>query len=153
MRKKILAELCGRGYHQNMQILFFLLMGVFHSAEAAQKMQFTYEVVEGAEPSKCKHEQIQDLPDWRVYCDTPYGKKVFTAHVIVREVPRKESTSLEMLYWVTEPGVSEKASSQFHSTTALIRLKGSTSLTSFSVSQGVENDFASLLLDWSRETD
>ena len=137
-----------------MLTIFSFFLGLFTTAEAASpKMIFRYEPFEGEGPSQCVHEQIQDLPDWRVTCDTPYGKKKFTAHVVLRELPRKELTGLEILYWVTEPGEKPNAPPKFHSTSALFTLKGNTSLDHFSLSQGVENDFASLTLAWVRGSD
>jgi hypothetical protein len=118
-----------------------------HLAFAQPTMTFTYEPAEGQEPSPCTYEQIKDLPDYDVTCATPFGVKNFGAHVIVREFPHasKGDTGVEILYWVTERGDAQR---KFHSTSALFHLKGSTTLADFSLSQGVENDFASLALGW-----
>lgn len=126
-------------------ILLSLLLSL--AAQADPLMHFSYEPAEDASTS-CTHQQIRDLPDYAVTCATPYGTKTFTAHVIVRQAPRGNDTGAELLYWVTEPGDTETSPRKYHSTTALFHLKGSTSLTDFSLSQGVENDQASLVLGW-----
>jgi len=133
-----------------MNTLFAMLMGLFTASSSAQtvpKMHFTYEPNE-MELSSCTHEQIQDLPDWRVACQTPYGMKTFTAHVIVRDYPKGETTGVEILYWVTEPGDTPTSPSIFHTTSALLNVKGANPLVGFSLSQGVESDYASLVLGW-----
>lgn len=112
-------------------------------------MNFTYQPMEGA-GTECTHKQIRDLPDYAVECATPYGTKVFTAHVIVRENLREKNTGLEVLYWVTAPGDTPTSPRKFDSTSALINLSGKTKLENFSLGQGVENDAAYLNLFWRR---
>ena len=123
--------------------LFILSGNIAHGA----KMKFTYEPNE-LPASACEHEQIRDLPDWKVICKTPYETKEFVAHVIVRESQRKEEpqTFLEILYWVTER--RPKQAPLFHSGTSMIRLKKGSSIESMRLSQSVENDYASLVMDW-----
>ena len=166
-RKSAFAPRCQGARLFVMKLLFLVLVSTFTFASprvakspvqaptrAAQsisrapepKMEFAYEPVEGEEPSSCVHERIRDLPDWDVVCETPYGKKTYSAHVIVREYPRQGATGLEILYWVSEPGDTPTSPHKFHSTSALVHLRGSTSLDSFSLSQGVENDMALLTL-------
>ncbi len=111
-------------------------------------MVFHYQPAEGEGPSLCSHERIRDLPDWKVSCQTPYALKTFTAHVVVQEYPNKTAAGLEILYWVTEPGTTPLAPSIFHSTSALLKWQGSGTLAGFALSQGVENDLASLALGW-----
>lgn len=110
-------------------------------------MSFSYEPSE-SEPSSCTHEQIRDLPDWQVICFTPSGKKEFVAHVVVKESQRDEEpkTTLEILYWVTQR--RENTSPLFHSGTSMMRLNKSSSIESMRLSQSVENDYASLVMDW-----
>jgi len=115
-------------------------------ALAAPLFQFSYEPVEGEAASACEFKQINDLPDYAVKCKTPYDVKTYTAHVVVREYQRAGDTGAEVLYWVTEPGEPNK----YHSTSALLHLTGKTSLSDFSLSQGVENDMASLVLSWKK---
>jgi len=135
-------------------ILTLLLMSFSGQAstelatEQMQQMHFKYQPVEHTD-WPCTHKQIRDLPDWKVECESIYGKKVFTAHVIVREHPRSGGdTGLEILYWVTAPGDTPTSPRKYASTTALLTLSGNTSLENFSFSQGVENDAAYLVLGW-----
>ena len=123
-----------------MNLLFALLLPVLSHAD----LRFTYEPVEGEGPTSCVHKQIRDLPDYDVKC----GAKRFTAHVIVRGGPVQNDTSLEILYWVTEPGDTETSPRKYHSTSALLHLKGKAELANLSLSQGVEDDSASLVLGW-----
>ena len=129
-----------------MNIFLHLFLPMLSLAAPEPKLEFSYEPVEGEAPSVCSHERIRDLPDWDVSCNTPYGAKKFSAHVIVREYPRNNSTGIEILYWVTEPGDAPNAVRKFHSTSGFFHLKGATELEGFSLSQGVENDFAQLTL-------
>ena len=116
---------------------------------AATPMKFTY-VPSEAEYVYCNHKQIRDLPDWSVECDN--GKK-YTAHIIVRGANRASTpqTTLEILYWVTEPGDTPQSVHKFHSTTALINMKEKSSLHSMVIFQGIENDQASLKLELNLE--
>ncbi|MGZ3651029.1 MAG: hypothetical protein ACXVB9_05590 [Bdellovibrionota bacterium] len=132
-----------------MNTLVALLFAFLAHAEPGVKMQFTYEPADGETPaSRCTHAQVRDLPDWDVTCVTPYGTKTYSAHVVVHENSGGPSTTVEVLYWVSEPGESTSPTRTYHSTSALFHLKGTTSLADFSLSQGVENDQASLVLGW-----
>jgi len=129
-----------------MNTLVALLLAALAHAEPP-KMQFTYEPADGETPaSGCIHAQVRDLPDWDVTCVTPFGTKTYSAHVVVNESSRGSSTAVEILYWVSEPG--NATTRTYHSTSALFHLKGATTLADFSLSQGVENDQASLVLGW-----
>ncbi len=125
-----------------MNTLFALLFALTGSA-ADDNMRFRYQPTELA-ATHCTHKRIRDLPDWQVRC----GEKEFVAHVIIREYRREEEprVSYEILYWVTD---RNGPTTRFHSGTSWIRLKKPTSLDSLTLSQGVENDYASLELDWS----
>lgn len=127
-------------------ILFFALLSSTAFALPEPDFRFSYEPNEGAEGVNCTHERIRDLPDWKIRCPFFGETKEFTAHVVLREMPRKEGTLLEILYWVTAPGEAPGKAPKFHSTSALIRLKGESSLSGLSLAQGVENDYASLVL-------
>lgn len=126
-----------------------LLLGIGASAaaSAAPLLKFTYVPNEGAEMRNCTHKPIRDLPDYEVFC----GDKSFTAHVIVRELNGGPQTKLELLYWVTEPGETDRAPPKFHGSSVWIRLADNkSSFASVSLAQAVENDYASLTLDWAR---
>lgn len=117
------------------------------SFTAQAKMEFRYEPNEG-EFLECSHKKIRDLPDWDIECGKK-GEKKFSAHVIVRPFYREfePQTTVEILYWVIEPGKTPTSVHTFHSSTFMVRLKEKTDLYSVSLSQGVENDYASLVLN------
>lgn len=119
-----------------------------------EAFQFSYVPNEGMAASKCRHAQIEELPDYRVKCTTEFGQdKVFTAHVVLREYKRAAplGTGLEILYWVTEPGTRPGQGPQFHATTALLNFRGESSLADLYLAQAVENDYASLVLEVNAE--
>jgi hypothetical protein len=127
-------------------ITAFLLLTAA-SARAEPLLKFQYVPNEGTDIRDCEHKQIRDLPDYDVQCGTD---KRFTAHVVVRELQGGPQTKFEILYWVTAPGDTERAPRKFHGTSAWIRLKDKSGLASFSLAQAIENDYASLTLDWTR---
>ncbi|RZA09831.1 MAG: hypothetical protein EOP11_00315 [Proteobacteria bacterium] len=134
------------------KILCFLAfaLGAFAaapSADAAPLIKFQYVPNEGGEILDCEHKPIRDLPDYDVQCGP---KKRFTAHVIVRELNGGPETKFEILYWVTEPGETDRAPRKFHGNTTWIKLKEKSGLASLWIAQAVENDYASLTLDWVR---
>jgi hypothetical protein len=128
-----------------MKFLLLLQLAFYPLSSAANKdtnMRFRYQPAE-AEAVSCTHKRIRDLPDWEIRC----GEKQFVAHVVIREYQRQEEprTSVEILYWVTDRNSPQP---KFHSGSNWIRLKKASSLDSLQLSQGVENDYASLELDW-----
>lgn len=131
--------------------LFVFLAGIAR-AEPEPNFHFSYVPNEGAEGVACTHERIRDLPDWRVACPFFGEEKRFTAHVLLRNFPSQKKSAVELLYWVTEAADAPGSSPKFHATSALLKLKGETALDSLSLAQGVENDYASLVLDASLES-
>lgn len=95
---------------------------------------------------ECTHERIRDLPDWKVVCGG--GEKVFTAHVVLRIGKREDApkTVIEILYWVTAPGETPTSVRKYHSTSALVYLNEPTDMAKLNISQGVENDMATLTM-------
>ena len=132
----------------NLLQLFFATLAL--SSPEADRLRFTYQPMEDV-GTPCTHKQIRDLPDYAVECATPYGTKLFTAHVVVREAAREKNTGLEVLYWVTAPGDTETSPRKFDSSSLLLNVAGKTKLEDFSFSQGVENDAAYLTLGWKRD--
>lgn len=129
-----------------MTLLLLLAALLTPAAHAKPFMQFQYVPNEGDGMLSCIYSQIRDLPDYEVNCGE--GRKTFTAHVIVREMPNKEQTAFEILYWITEPGETATSPRKYHATSAWLKVKDRTALTSVALSQAVENDYASLMLDW-----
>jgi len=107
--------------------------------------RFQYSPNESGEIRRCTHERIRDLPDWEITCEGM--KKKFVAHVIIRHYHRESNSSIEILYWVTDRGETSSTAPKFHSTTAWIHLTKPGQAGSMSLSQGVENDYASLVMD------
>ena len=131
-------------------VLATLAFSSHPSAQQSDRLRFTYQPMEDV-GTECSHKQIRDLPDYAVECVTPYGIKLFTAHVVVREAPREKNTGVEVLYWVTAPGDTETSPRKFDSSSLLLNVAGKTKLEDFSFSQGVENDAAYLTLGWRRD--
>jgi hypothetical protein len=109
------------------------------------KFRFQYVPNEGAGIHRCTHERIRDLPDWEITCEGL--KKKFVAHVIIRHHHKDSRSSIEILYWVTDRGDTNTTPPKFHSTTAWIHLTKPGEAGRISLSQGIENDYASLALE------
>ncbi|MGZ3713425.1 MAG: hypothetical protein ACXVBE_16795 [Bdellovibrionota bacterium] len=116
-------------------------------AEPEPNFHFSYQPNEGADSVSCTHERIRNLPDWKVLCTFFGEQKEFTAHVILRQLPAQTGSTFELLYWVTAAGDAPGGAPKFHSTSAILKMKGETAIASLSLAQGVENDYASLVLD------
>lgn len=130
----------------SLSVLLFAAPSAFALPEP--NMHFSYQPNEGFAAVNCRHERIRDLPDWRVKCNFLGTEKEFTAHVILREYAKADGNSgVELLYWVTEPGKHPNSPVNFHTTSAFLGFKGNSKLADLSIGQGVENDYASLVLD------
>lgn len=114
----------------------------------SKNLSFQYIPNEGTMMMNCVHSQIRDLPDWEVVCGkgTPQQKK-YSVHFITKEYQRavQPVTTFEYLYWVTE---WEFVKPVYSSNSFWIRLKEKTSVHGIRLYQGVENDVASLVLDY-----
>jgi hypothetical protein len=121
-----------------------LIFALTAFAQPEPNLRFQYVPNEGGEILQCTHKRIRDLPDWEVNC----GSKQFVAHVILRHYHRKDHSSMELLYWVTARSEDKRKPPLFHSTTAWIHLKERGEAARISLSQGVENDYASLVMEW-----
>lgn len=127
-------------------LVFSLWLALAAHANTDGELRFQYVPNEGEAPTACTHKRIRDLPDWAVRCETPYGTKVFTAHVVIRQ---PNPLAIEILYWVTDPAAAPGGGPAFHSTTTYLRWKDKNAPVAASLAQGIENDYASLTLDWS----
>jgi hypothetical protein len=130
--------------------IFSLLFAAISFANPEPNFTFQYVPNEGEVATPCVHKRIRDLPDWEVICEGPRVKKRFVAHVIIRDVQREKTSSVELLYWVTQRGLDSVTPPKFHSTTALMHFEGKAAPMAMTLFQGVENDFASLRLTWKR---
>lgn len=127
-----------------------LLFASLAFAMPEPNFRFQYVPNEGAAATPCEHKRIRDLPDWEVNCDGPGVSKRFVAHVIFRDTQRETTSSLEILYWVTQRGSDSAIPPKFHSTTARMHFIGKAEPMVMTFEQGVENDSASLELSWRR---
>lgn len=126
-------------------MMIFLLSSIFAFASEATEPNFLFRYQPNEAPAiACKHERIRDLPDWLVTCQDGRETKVFVAHVIIRETLREKDASLEILFWVTDRNEKKP---KFTSGTSLIHLKQRSALAGVTLSQGVENDSAQLVLE------
>lgn len=111
---------------------------------------FTYTSNDGTLDLKCAH--VFDKPeanDWDVWC----GKgtkwlRQFRVHFLVRKFASRASqrSAFEVLYWVIDR--DQPTSKSFSSTSSWIQFKNSSDLEKMSFSQGVENDYAYLTVDF-----
>lgn len=127
-------------------ILFSVLSFASPQKMPEPNFRFHYAPNESGEIHNCTHKRIRDLPDWEVICEGIKTK--FAAHVIIRHYHRKDRSSIEILYWVTDRGENSSTAPKFHSTSAWVHLSKPGEAARLSLSQGVENDYASLVLDW-----
>lgn len=111
---------------------------------------FSYSSADGSFELKCTHVFDQpELHDWDVWC----GKgtkwlRQFRVHFLVRQYQSKnmQRSAFEVLYWVIDR--NQNMSRAFSSTSSWIQFKNLSNLETMSFSQGVENDYAFLKLDF-----
>ncbi len=114
----------------------------------SKNLSFQYIPNEYGAIMDCVHSKIRDLPDWEVICGkgTPQQKK-YSVHFVTKEYQRavQPVTTFEYLYWVTE---WEFVKPVYSSNSFWLRLKEKSSIHGIRLYQGVENDVASLVLDY-----
>ncbi len=116
---------------------------------ATKELSFQYVTNDGGISLDCVHSQIRDLPDWEVVCGKGTSlQKKYTVHFVTKQYHKSVQplTTLEYLYWVTE---WESAKPVYNSNSFWISLKEKVSLHSIRLYQGIENDYADLVLDYS----
>lgn len=111
---------------------------------------FRYTSNDGTIDLKCAH--VFDKPaanDWDVWC----GKgtkwlRQFRVHFLVRNYESRSSqrSAFEVLYWVIDK--DQPTSKSFSSTSSWIQFKNLSDLERMSFSQGVENDYAYLSVEF-----
>ena len=112
-------------------------------------LSFEYTSSDGEISMSCKHSQVRyDLPDWQVVCGkgTKLEKK-FGVHFVIYRGSRsvEPKTWYEVLYWVTD---RQNSIPLFSSTSMTVNLSGNTSTHSIRLYQSVENDYASLIINY-----
>jgi len=113
------------------------------------KIEFYYQNSDGTIELECKH-WIGNFysGDFEVAC----GKgtqlfKQYAAHVVVRSFSRGDQTTFEILYWITDKNVKGSVPS-FSSHSQLFTVDRGTKIREFQMSQGIENDYAQLVLKY-----
>jgi hypothetical protein len=113
------------------------------------EVTFKYSSSDGTIELNCTHVfDAPELHDWDVVC----GKgtklvKQFRVHFLARQYKSRNGTqsAFEVLYWVIDRNQPARA---FSSTSSWIQFKNFSSLEKMSFSQGIENDYAYLQLDF-----
>ncbi|MDG0815403.1 hypothetical protein [Bdellovibrio svalbardensis] len=111
---------------------------------------FRYMSNDGTFDLKCAH--VYDKPgawDWDVWCGKGTNMlKMFRVHFLVRQYKAKaaEKTGFEILYWVIDR--NQPATKAFSSTSTWLQFNSLTDPEVLSFSQGVENDYAYLTLEY-----
>lgn len=113
------------------------------------RLRFDYISQDGQIHYPCTHKRIRDLPDWEVVCKSTNGiVRTFAAHVVVVRGQRQPQSGpgiwYEILYWVTDR--QDKNKPVFHSSSMTFNLTPTSHLQAFRIFQGVENDYAALVL-------
>ena len=137
--------------------ILLLIASLSYAAENSTKgipvetdqLKFQYMSSDGEIQLDCHHSRIRDLPDWEVVCGkgTPTVKK-FAVHFVANKGSRLQEPKVwyEFLYWVTDRQQSEKPA--FSSTSMTLNLNSGSVPHSLRLYQGIENDYASLIVDY-----
>lgn len=115
-----------------------------------EDVTFKYASADGTIELTCTH--FFDKPeysDWDVWCGK--GTKLmrqFRVHFLVRQYQNRSEnrSAFEVLYWVIDR--NQNMSKAFSSTSTWIQFNNLSALDTMSFSQGVENDYAYLKIDF-----
>jgi hypothetical protein len=117
---------------------------------AEDEAVFSYASADGEFSLKCTH--YLDKPethDFDVWCGkgTPY-LRTFRVHFMVRQhdKPDQGKSAFEVLYWVIDR--DQEASRKFSSGSSWIGFRNPSDLERMNFSQGVENDYANLTVEY-----
>ncbi len=115
-----------------------------------EDVTFSYSSSDGGFELKCTHVfDKPELNDWDVWCGkgTP-NLRQFRVHFLARHYQNRNTkqSAYEVLYWVIDR--NQPTSKAFSSTSSWIEFKNISELNLLSFSQGVENDYAFLKLDF-----
>lgn len=138
--------------------IFFSLLGIVlvpesHAfPELDALIRFSYETHDGSTVLECKHYPRSSVDgesnhDWDVLCGADGVKpRRYGVHLLVREWhrERRPRTAFEILYWVTDR--NNGALSSFSSTSLRLTVDERSPMSELSMSQSLENDYASLVL-------
>lgn len=141
-------------FARSMTVLIPLLASASAWAKAAplalppEAVQFRYVSSDGDFQLDCKHYESAAPHGFRVVCGAgTVHQREYAVHLIVRgfrraQVPR---VSYEILYWITDRNVPIQRA--FSSGTSWIRFNDASDAHSMTLTQSVENDYASLWVD------
>lgn len=114
-----------------------------------ESVKFTYSSMDGEIVLECAHVfDKPDLWDWDVWCGKGTNMlRQFRVHLLIRPWvnTEKQKTAFEVLYWVIDRDTNPR---KFSSTSSWTILNTLTSLETMSFSQGVENDYAFLQVEF-----
>lgn len=115
-----------------------------------EDVKFLYSSSDGTIELKCTHVfDKPELHDWDVWCGKGTNLlKQFRVHFLARQYKSRsgQQSALEVLYWVIDR--NQPLARAFSSTSSWIQYKNLSNLETLSFSQGVENDYAFLKLDF-----
>lgn len=142
-----------------MKIFIFSVLLAFSSstALAAKKQQlhesevkFSYSSADGEFTLKCTHYLHEPaLHDFDVWCGKGTSHlRTFRVHFLARqhEKPQLGKNSLEVLYWVIDR--DQDMTRKFSSGSTWINFKNKSDIERMNFSQGVENDYAYLSVEY-----
>lgn len=136
-----------------MKALLWLILCQIISLKAyavdTREISFQYLSNDGTITLACVHSRIRDLPDWQVVCGkgTPL-QKTYSVHFITKQYfrPTQPAMLVEYLYGVTD---WNSINPIYSSTSFWMRIKDKTSIHGTRIFQGIENDDADLVVDYS----
>jgi hypothetical protein len=117
------------------------------SSELLDKIEFHYQTTEGDFELECKH-WIGNLSsgDFSIVCGKGTKQmRRYSAHLVIRTVPKGSVTSFEILYWVTDRNAKTPVPA-FSSHSQIFTVDGNSRIRQFQMSQGLENDYAQMIL-------
>jgi hypothetical protein len=126
---------------------FILLFATIFSLQAFaiphHAFSFKYKSFDGQVNLNCKHVEINEWYDWKVYCGQNQ-ERVFHVHLKVSKLSRSRvpHTSYEVLYWITEKNNDNRGGG----TTMWFHIQEKANFHEISMSQSVDNDTAGLYL-------
>lgn len=113
-------------------------------------VKFTYMSNDGEIRLSCAH--VYDRPDawdWDVWCGKGTNMlRIFRVHFLAQQFysSKADKSAIEILYWVTDR--DQVPTKMFSSTTTWLQFKGKVLPEKLEFSQGVENDYAYLTLEF-----
>lgn len=143
-----LSFICSTGYSLTKPPSGFQTVGKKSVLE--ENVSFHYSNSEGSIELSCTHYlDDPELNDWDVWCGK--GTKMlkhFRVHFLVRQYENKKlsRSAFEVLYWVIDR--QQTLGNSFDSSSSWIQFRNLSDLDLLSFSQGIENDYAFLKINF-----